>query len=248
MGLSISITKSSSSSTLSSNVKVKLYSFLSLVIVSGCCCFTKPILFTSTLKLPSFSVCMLKIPCVLVKPNCKMLSALSFINTDAFATGCLSKVTTVPLQTVCACKEIVVNKAVSNTISVFDIFIFYSSYFLGSSSHSYTRSKPNLPKDLTVVVVPRLLLLYSASIALSASSSFSKYCFKLILDRFFEGKGISSVNFSIFSNLNTTLWSLSVASTINPGKPYHFHGPAFIGISGVNHASKVLPLKVVVAL
>src|SRR5690606_19966207 len=245
MGLSISITRSSNSSTLSSNVKVKLYSFLSLVIVSGCCCLTNPILFTSTLKPPSLSVCMLKIPCALVKPNCKILSLLSFINTDALATGCLSKVTTVPLQTVCACKETVVNKAVNNTISVLGIFIFYSGYFLGSSSHSYTRSKPNLPKVLTVVVVFRSI---EANIASKASSASLKYCFKVIFFDLDEGKGISSVNFSIFSNLNTTLWSLSVASRINPGSPYHFHGPAFIGISGVNQTSKLLPLKVVVAL
>src|SRR5690606_2063597 len=245
MGLSISITRSSNSSTLSSNVKVKLYSFLSLVIVSGCCCFTKPILFTSTLKLPSLSVCMLKIPCALVKPNCKILSLLSFINTEALGIGSFVNESTVPLQKVCACKEIVVNKAIKNTMSVFGIFIFYSSYFLGSSSHSYTRSKPNLPKVLTVVVVFRS---FEANIASKASSASLKYCFKVIFFDLDEGKGISSVNFSIFSNLKTTLWSLSVASTINPGSPYHFHGPAFIGISGVNHASKVLPLKVVVAL
>src|SRR5690606_27481693 len=136
--------------------------------------------------------------------------------------------------TVCACKEIVVNKAVSNTISVFGIFIFYSSYFLGSSSHSYTRSKPNLPKTVVVTDILRSLSI-SAQKASIASSASLKYCFKVIFFDLDEGKGISSVNFSIFSNLNTTLWSLSVASTINPGNPYHFHGPAFIGISGVNH-------------
>src|SRR5690606_27936985 len=123
-------------------------------------------------------------------------------------TGCLSKVTTVPLQTVCACKEIVVNKAVSNTISDFGIFIFYSSYFLGSSSHSYTRSKPNLPKVLTVVVVFRS---FEANIASKASSASLKYCFNVIFFDLDEEQGISAVDFSISSNLDTTLWSLVAA-------------------------------------
>src|SRR5690606_35618947 len=138
-----------------------------------------------------------------------------------------------------------------NKFGMTSLGIFYYTslyYFFASSSHSYTRSKPNLPNFVTVTVVPRLSLLYDANKASRASSTFLKYCGNVIFVKPFDGKGISSVNFSTFSTLKTTLWSLSVASRINPGKPYHFQGPAFIGILGVNHASNVLLRKAVIAL
>ena len=116
MGLSISMTRSSSSSTLSSSAKARLYSFLSLETTSGCCCLMNPILLTSTTKLPSVSVWMLKAPCALVKPNCKMWSSVSLINTEALATGAFAAETTVPLQTVCACNATVVKKTINRII------------------------------------------------------------------------------------------------------------------------------------
>src|SRR5690606_26280141 len=137
-----------------------------------------------------------------------------------------------------------------NKFGMTSLGIFYYTslyYFFASSSHSYKRSNPNLPK--TVVVTLKFLSVFILAIkASSASLPFIKYCCNVIFVKPFDGKGISSVNFSTFSTLKTTLWSLSVASRINPGKPYHFQGPAFIGILGVNHASNVLLRKAVIAL
>src|SRR5690348_11917818 len=101
-----------------------------------------------------------------------------------------------------------------------------------NASGSFSMAARNLSNSFWVILV------YRAGGAIILGSSFKprkiggRSFSSVVPDWPFGGDGTV---FSTPSNLNTTVFFVSWASTITPGRPFNFQGPVCTGRSGQNH-------------